>query len=127
MNTPGNFELAKLLKEKGFDNYTPLKYFSKKPSGYGITNWSENIAYSCEDIYSQLRLGYNEQTYFIWAPTIVEVVMWLYEKYGIWTEVKRIVLGSDEWGFEYIISYLPKEFETAKKVEGYVLLVVTIK
>jgi len=31
MNTPVSFKLAKLLKEKGFDSYTPLKYFSKNP------------------------------------------------------------------------------------------------
>lgn len=84
MDKSVGLKLAKLLKEKGFDNYTPLKYFSKKPSGYNIINWSENTPYNCEDIYSQLSLGYNNQTYFTWAPTIAEVVMWLHEKHGIW-------------------------------------------
>lgn len=89
MNTPVSFEIAKLLKEKGFDNYTPLKYFSKMPSGYNIPNWNESTPYRCEDIYSQLSLGYAKQNYFTWAPTIAEVVMWLYKKHGIWISVLR--------------------------------------
>ena len=32
-------------------------------------------------------------------PTIAEVVMWLYEKYGIWTVVNVNIMGS--WYFEH--------------------------
>lgn len=72
MNTPVNFEIAKLLKEKGFDN-------------------------PCENRYNELgeltatKLGMNMQpnnysdSYS--APTIAETVMWLYEKHGIWISV----------------------------------------
>lgn len=46
---------------------------------------------------------------------ISDVVMWLYEKHSIWITVNRVVLGSDEWGYGYVISYLPKEFEDVKR------------
>lgn len=51
MNTPISFEIAKLLKEKGY------KLLPEFESSY---------------------------------PTIAEVVMWLYEKHGIWIEVKKV-------------------------------------
>ena len=56
MNTPVKFELAKLLKEKGFD----IKI------DYGLSQILNNKP----------------------APTIAEVVMWLYEKHGIWIGVQ---------------------------------------
>ena len=43
MNTPVSFELAKLLKEKGFDEYCMLKYFLKKPRDYGIKSIGQSI------------------------------------------------------------------------------------
>ena len=69
MNTPVNFELAKLLKEKGFDN-------------------------PCENRYNELgeltatKLGMNMQpnnysdSYS--APTLGAVIMWLYEEHSLW-------------------------------------------
>ena len=58
MNTPINFETAKLLKEKGF------RILSDFESSY---------------------------------PTIAEVVMWLYEKHGVWISTK----GDDNKTFKY--------------------------
>ena len=52
MNTPVSFELAKLLKEKGY----PFEFITVGE----LKEVPLNI------------------------PTIAEVVMWLYEKYGIW-------------------------------------------
>ena len=63
MNTPVSFEIAKLLKEKGLD--------IEKPNFYN----------------SHGQLKTTVQDFFIpryEAPTIAEVVMWLYEKHGIW-------------------------------------------
>ena len=65
MNTPVNFEIAKLLKEKGF----PLKN-----TGYAYNKNGELV----------------DPCFSIWeceAPTIAEVVMWLYEKHKIWISV----------------------------------------
>lgn len=50
---------------------------------------------------------------------IMQVIMWLYEKHEIWIDVNRVILGSDEWGFGYSISYLPKEFQNAKRRCSY--------
>jgi len=83
MNTPVSFEIAKLLKEKGFDipiqhtianeNYVYdiyTKNFTKNISTNAIANWNDE---KYEGILS--------------APTISLVVMWLYEKHGIWIGV----------------------------------------
>ena len=68
MNTPVDFTTAKLLKEKGFNN---------KVSHY----WNYN---------GEVLFSYKPKTdpiNYTMAPTITEVVMWLYEKHGIWIEV----------------------------------------
>ncbi len=77
MNTPVSFEIAKLLKEKSLD--------IEKPNFYN----------------SHGQLKTTVQDFFIpryEAPTIAEVVMWLYEKHGIWTVVNVNIIGS--WYFE---------------------------
>ena len=72
MNTPVNFELAKLLKEKGWDKPTDSRwfydteYFTYRFSSEGATKWTPK----------------EENSYP--APTIAEVVMWLYEKHQIY-------------------------------------------
>jgi len=71
MNTPVSLPIAKLLKEKGFD----------KPT-FGFYSYSSNKY----DTYSQLiRVNLLSDNYA--APTIADVVMWLYEKHGIWISV----------------------------------------
>lgn len=74
MNTHVNFEIAKLLKEKGYDILTEHGYNS-------------NGMYHQDGSHS---INYNTTPYldlFCSAPTIAEVVMWLYEKHGIWISV----------------------------------------
>lgn len=94
MNKPVSFELAKLLKEKGFDNES-LNYYRQ---------WYGDI---------QLRLGSmfsndpkddclpNEE--FFLAPTIADVVMWLYEKHEIWISVWSAYNNS--YKFSYGVLY----------------------
>lgn len=82
MNTPVNFELAKLLKEKGFNlkiinfyNYEKLSLISDKNRQIdGLVNYNPINWNGIKDHYTS-------------APTIAEVVMWLYEKHGIWISV----------------------------------------
>ena len=62
MNTPVSYKLAKLLKEKGIIFETEICYSS---------------------VTKVTSVSYTE----IAAPTIAEVVMWLYEKHGIWISV----------------------------------------
>ena len=67
MNTPVSFELAKLLKEKGFIERAEKRYGTKS----GI-------------LYNDAVINDLEDDVFTAAPTIADVVMWLYEKYNIW-------------------------------------------
>ena len=63
MNTPVSFEIAKLLKEKGFDlNHEYMVFTSSETEKYP------------------------EGELFL-KPTIADVAMWLYEKHGIWVSV----------------------------------------
>lgn len=57
MNTPVSFELAKLLKEKGFEQNL-IKYINQATINGTLV-----------------------------FPTIADVAMWLYEKHGIWITV----------------------------------------
>ena len=83
MDTPVSFELAKLLKEKEFkkkctafyDMISNTQIDNAPPGNYNLTKQSVSI------------------------PTIVEVVMWLYEKHGVWTVVNVNIMGS--WYFEH--------------------------
>jgi len=90
MNTLVNFELAKLLKEKGFD--------VKVRGRIHVSHWhlvkdniipsNVNIYYT--DMFAPLSNWNDGTQHFMSIPTIAEVVMWLYEKHGIWIEVRHI-------------------------------------
>lgn len=74
MNTPITFPIAKLLKEKGFDKVMKYHYPNlsiEKQEIYLPTNWNKFTYMSGNSEYYS-------------APTIAEVIMWLYEKHGIW-------------------------------------------
>jgi hypothetical protein len=87
MNTPVSCPIAKLLREKGFDEPT-----------FGFYSYSLNKY----DTYSQLiRVNLLSDNYA--APTIAEVVMWLYEKHGIWISVKKDYHNGALLGFESMI------------------------
>jgi hypothetical protein len=85
MNTPVNFEIAKLLKEKGFD--VPIrtyrlegKYFDFVYEGFEDDYWGDNKVVN----WNQDIIGIKPFKGFVSAPTISEVIMWLYEKHEIW-------------------------------------------
>lgn len=67
MNTPVSFKIAIPLKEKGFDEI--------------CHNLWHFIGSNCIEMSNK-----NSETFSIGfsAPTIAEVVMWLYEKHNIW-------------------------------------------
>jgi hypothetical protein len=69
MNTTVSFELAKFLKEKEFEQKTK----SYNEDGKLVT-------------VSLTIRRFNPEKIYYPAPTIAEVVMWLYEKHGIWIE-----------------------------------------
>ncbi len=71
MNTPITFELAKLLKEKGFD--IPCENRYDESGEFTVTKLG-------------MHMQPNNYSNSYSAPTVAEVVIWLYEnkKYGIW-------------------------------------------
>ena len=81
MNTPVSFEIAKLLKEKGFK---PIKLFGYISKFYN-PNTKRLLAYG--------RTGRTDLSKAYFAPTIAEVVMWLYENHGVWISVYTM----DKW------------------------------
>lgn len=91
MTEPVNFEIAKLLKEKGFDSPCRFLYKSEKgwEEGIGVDyNWNSFDSYS--------------------APTIGKVVMWLYEKHGIWISVDML-FEEHQTGFWYTVRESKKD------------------
>ncbi len=97
MNTPVNFELAKLLKEKGFDKRTTANWWilAKDHS----ENYKKCLPYDESKIFfaaNETKYSdivdidgekYHNAYHVLSAPTISDVVMWLYEKHGIWISV----------------------------------------
>jgi hypothetical protein len=78
MNTPVSFEISKLMKEKGFGMTAGSCYYNEE---FFINHNVIPLQYP------ELKgVGYKERVTdkIIFAPTIAEVVMWLYEKHGIW-------------------------------------------
>jgi len=88
MNTPVNFEIAKLLKEKGFDIPAFYYYENEKLVEPYLENGSSTDFDFRVDL-SDLQEHFNKWSKRISAPTIAEVVMWLYEKHGIWIYIKQ--------------------------------------
>ena len=82
MNNNVNFEIAKLLKEKEYDEPCHNAYdthgmqFANGWLDYLWENGNE-IPFTKKDLKPQDTL----------APTIAQVVMWLYEKHDIWIDV----------------------------------------
>ena len=72
MITPVKFELAKLIKDKGFVNVCEKVYRS------------DGLLYTPHMSGSNLKHSNILEDESYSAPTIAEVVMWLYEKHSIW-------------------------------------------
>ena len=92
MNKNVSYQQAKLLKEKGFDENC------------------ESWAYLDDNC---MAMTYDSKT-CVKVPTIAEVVMWLYEKYGIWVDV---VLSRNEKQFTFMIQSL--SFDANKFLNEY--------
>lgn len=71
MTTNVSFSISKLLKEKGF---------GEKTKSYNEDGKLVNVSLSIR--------RFNPERIYYPAPTIAEVVMWLYEKHGIWVSVE---------------------------------------
>ena len=91
MNNPVSFEISKLLKEKEI-NIESISFYTKpnskmfgideKGRSYSIKNTPKKL-YTCGE-----HAVLNRQNIHF-APTIAEVIMWLYETHEIWISVDR--------------------------------------
>ena len=94
MNTPVSFEIAKLLKEKGFDIPCWSYYSSLNLYTFELGDWNNHTI--GDTSMHKRNAGYYS------APTIAEVVMWLYEKHEIWIypililENRKFVINIDK-------------------------------
>lgn len=86
MNTPVSFPLAKLLKEKGFD----------EPCKLCVEDGDERpLPFDCGN-----TIHRNSLHPYYSAPSISEVVMWVYEKHGIWINI-YYKPKYKSWDYEY--------------------------
>jgi hypothetical protein len=122
MNTPVKFETAKLLKEKGFDleceffysKYGSFNYLKPHREYEHLHSYSEQLISYFDGKYDwnsldvdegmiALKTAFSESDGYVncecSAPTIAEVVIWLYEKHGIWTEVQSPDYPTDKWAY----------------------------
>lgn len=83
MITPVSFELAKLLKEKGFNESCPVVVTNENK--YHLISGTEHTILN--GMVFTTSKNKTLPDYICSAPTIAEVVMWLYEKYGIWISI----------------------------------------
>ena len=86
MNTPISFEIAKLLKEKGFEQNHEVGIICRIQNTVN-KNYEKTRAIKQSDL-DNLWSVFNEI-----YPTIAEVIMWLYEKHRIWATVYTM----DKW------------------------------
>ena len=108
-----NFEIAKLLKDKE----CVIKPLGLKNS----TDYVEGYEWDCEDKNDTVKITEfqfeDHVCYFRYLkPTIAEVVMWLYEKHGIWVYTKPVLDEDGEWIFKGYVKHLndfkAKEYQT---------------
>ena len=115
MNTPVSFPLAKLLKEKDIKIDTEEVLFYRDE----VNNIEEHQIKNRDLLYNYTGFGNytpdeNEyQTYMI-----SDVVMWLYEKHGIWVRVTPIPYSDNltHWRWEHMsTNYSTRNFKWKKE------------
>ena len=104
MNTPISYELAKLLKAKGFglskDDYIQLPRFYESDGNYVENHLTVSKKYNptldtmsylgadtINNFEARIAMMDNSLDNIYLAPTIAEVLMWCFEKHGIWISV----------------------------------------
>ena len=96
-----NYEIAKLLKEKGFDNYCRAFYEEGKTE-IEITdeywrNTDSDIREIDDEYYDSFSLV------FITAPTLQMAMKWLREVFNIFIEISTSIDLNGKYHFSYII------------------------
>lgn len=96
MRKPVSFQIAKLLKEKGFDGFTYTNKY--RPEWYHIKYGSLHEYDFFSSFDNMLK-----------APFISDVVMWLYDTHDIWIEVSR-EYANGKYIYQYFIDTDNQEF-----------------
>jgi hypothetical protein len=139
MNKPVNFEIAKLLKEKRWNKPTLHFFFEDGvliENSYNDTigmdygkefevefseltdNWNDGWIMKKD---GSMCSGCNKSNGYLdiySAPTIAEVVMWLYETHGIWARVEchskeswsTILINVEDGNYKVHPSYVSQKF-----------------
>ena len=97
MNTTVNFELAKLLKERGYDqDGFNIAWYNELGRMNGRTDINKDgrtfseVYPNEESFYGSAIKPEHKKEFKIesfTAPTIADVIMWIYEKHNIWVVV----------------------------------------
>lgn len=104
MNTPVNFEISRLLKQKGFNEET-IHYRFENSTVTTPTRMGNSTKGNWNAFPTKLRIS---------APTITEVIMWLYKEHGIWVDC---VLSRNKKQFTFLIQSL--NFDADKFLNEY--------
>lgn len=99
MNTPVSKPIAKLLKEKGFRESTEANWYilakdHSKNYNKGLPADESKVFFTKDSYELSNIIEIDEDTihqvfHVLAVPSIVDVVMWFYEKHGIWIEVQH--------------------------------------
>ena len=106
MNTFVDFNIAKLLKDRGIKIEVDEVHFYEDE----INNTREHQLKNREVLYQDFDTEYPLNKYQYQTYTISDIIMWLYEKYGIWVSVSPVFEyndGREDYltfqGFQYYI------------------------
>lgn len=103
MNEPVEFEIGEMLKKRGFNLPVRTAWYLD-----GISYW-------------KIPCNHNDSNKKVSAPTIAEVVMWLYEKHEIWINVQPFYRITDHFIWVYDIfknNYTKEELPPSKGVNS---------
>lgn len=95
-----NFELAKLLKEKGFNepcdnHYSQALFEGTNPDWEGV--FPKYYVFKHSNYYYNSKPNNNDLWFECSAPTIAHVLDWLYKEHGIWV----FILPQDKSSVDY--------------------------
>ena len=107
MDTLVDYDLAKILKDAGFDVPCREGWVNYLTPFTGKTGMPDNE--------SDLVLDTLGNTHLIERSTIAKVIMWLYEKHKIWISVRPFLNEDGDWEFrsyaKLMRNYKRKEFQ----------------
>lgn len=81
-----NFKIAKLLKQKG---YNVMPFYIEMQTDY-VKGYYCDDDFTDEYVENEFQFEDHVCSHLYLAPTIGEVVEWIYTKYGVWLGVSHI-------------------------------------